>query len=171
MSKVTTPTYIVATREDHIAPWRSCYPGVHAFAGPTRFVLGASGHIAGIVNPPAADKYGYWTNTKLPKNPDPWLEGATQHPGSWWSDWDPWLARRAGRKARPASRARASSNRSRMRPAAMSRYARANTVRQAAGRCAAAADWSRWCFRERYRGLSPSRYHAALTLTERLARS
>ena len=98
LSKVTTPTYIVATREDHIAPWRSCYPGVHAFAGPTRFVLGASGHIAGIVNPPAANKYGYWTNTKLPKDPDRWLEGATQHPGSWWSDWGPWLARRAGRK-------------------------------------------------------------------------
>jgi polyhydroxyalkanoate synthase len=61
-------------------------------------VLGASGHIAGIVNPPAANKYGYWTNTKLPKGPDRWLEGATQHAGSWWSDWGPWLARRAGRQ-------------------------------------------------------------------------
>jgi polyhydroxyalkanoate synthase len=98
LSKVTAPTYIVATKEDHIAPWRSCYPGVHAFAGPSRFVLGASGHIAGIVNPPAANKYGYWTNTKLPKNPDQWLEGATQHLGSWWSDWGPWLARHGGKK-------------------------------------------------------------------------
>jgi poly[(R)-3-hydroxyalkanoate] polymerase subunit PhaC len=98
LSKVTTPTYIVATKEDHIAPWRSCYPGTNAFGGPSRFVLGASGHIAGIVNPPAANKYGYWTNTKLPSDPDKWLEGATQHPGSWWSDWGPWLARRAGRK-------------------------------------------------------------------------
>jgi polyhydroxyalkanoate synthase len=61
-------------------------------------VLGASGHIAGIVNPPAANKYGYCTNTKLLKDPDRWLEGAIQHPGSWWSDWGPWLARRAGRK-------------------------------------------------------------------------
>jgi polyhydroxyalkanoate synthase len=98
LSRVTTPTYIVATKEDHIAPWRSCYPGVHAFAGPSRFVLGASGHIAGIVNPPAANKYAYWTNAKLPKSPDKWLEGATQHPGSWWSDWGAWLARRAGKK-------------------------------------------------------------------------
>ena len=61
-------------------------------------MLGASGHIAGIVNPPAANKYGYWTNTKLPREPDQWLEGATQRPGSWWSDWAPWLARRASRK-------------------------------------------------------------------------
>jgi polyhydroxyalkanoate synthase subunit PhaC len=98
LSKVTTPTYVVATKEDHIAPWRSCYPGTNAFGGPSRFVLGASGHIAGIVNPPAANKYGYWTNTKLPKDPDKWLEGATQRPGSWWSDWGPWLARRAGKK-------------------------------------------------------------------------
>jgi poly[(R)-3-hydroxyalkanoate] polymerase subunit PhaC len=98
LSKVTTPTYVAATKEDHIAPWRSCYPGVHAFAGPTRFVLGASGHIAGIVNPPVANKYGYWINTKLPRDPDKWLEGATQRPGSWWSDWGPWLARRAGTK-------------------------------------------------------------------------
>jgi polyhydroxyalkanoate synthase len=98
LSRVRTPTYIVATREDHIAPWRSCYPGTQVFAGPRRFVLGASGHIAGIVNPPAANKYAYWTNAKLPKDPDAWLAGATQHPGSWWSDWGPWLARRAGSK-------------------------------------------------------------------------
>jgi polyhydroxyalkanoate synthase len=98
LSRVRTPTYIVATREDHIAPWRSCYPGTQVFAGPRRFVLGASGHIAGIVNPPAANKYAYWTNAKLPKDQDAWLEGATQHPGSWWSDWGPWLARHGGRK-------------------------------------------------------------------------
>jgi polyhydroxyalkanoate synthase len=98
LTKVKTPTYIVATKEDHIAPWRSCYPGTQVFAGPRRFVLGASGHIAGIVNPPAANKYAYWTNPKLPKDPDAWLAGATQHPGSWWSDWGPWLARHAGRK-------------------------------------------------------------------------
>ncbi|MGH6898806.1 MAG: PHA/PHB synthase family protein [Geminicoccaceae bacterium] len=98
LSKVTTPTYIVATREDHIAPWRSCYPGTAAFRGPSRFVLGASGHIAGIVNPPAANKYAYWTNPRLPKDPDAWLAGATQHAGSWWPDWGRWLARRAGKK-------------------------------------------------------------------------
>jgi polyhydroxyalkanoate synthase len=98
LSKVTTPTYIVATKEDHIAPWRSCYPGTRAFAGPTRFVLGASGHIAGIVNPPGANKYAYWANAKLPEDADAWLEDATQHAGSWWPDWGRWLARHGGKK-------------------------------------------------------------------------
>jgi polyhydroxyalkanoate synthase len=98
LSKVTTPTYIVATKEDHIAPWRSCYPGTRAFAGPTKFVLGTSGHIAGIVNAPAANKYAYWTNAKLPQDPAEWLEGATQHAGSWWPDWGRWLARHGGKK-------------------------------------------------------------------------
>ena len=69
LSKVTTPAYIVATKEDHIAPWRSCYPGTQVLAGPRRFVLGASGHIAGIVNPPAAGKYAYWTNTRPARGP------------------------------------------------------------------------------------------------------
>jgi polyhydroxyalkanoate synthase subunit PhaC len=98
LSSVRIPTYILATKEDHIAPWRSCYPGTQAFAGPRKFVLGASGHIAGIVNPPASNKYGYWSNPKLPKDPDRWLEGATFQEGSWWPDWSAWLARRAGRK-------------------------------------------------------------------------
>jgi polyhydroxyalkanoate synthase subunit PhaC len=98
LSKVTTPTYVVATKEDHIAPWRSCYPGTRAFAGPSKFVLGASGHIAGIVNPPAGGKYAFWTNPKLPEGADAWLEGATEHPGSWWPDWCRWLARHGGKK-------------------------------------------------------------------------
>ncbi len=98
LSRVETPVYIVATKEDHIAPWRSCYAGTQAFVGPRRFVLGASGHIAGIVNPPAAKKYGYWTNPELPPDPDAWLADATWHPGSWWTDWGLWLARRGGRK-------------------------------------------------------------------------
>ena len=98
LRKVRTPTYFLATRDDHIAPWRSCYPGTQAFKGPKRFVLGASGHIAGVVNPPAANKYGYWTNAKLPADPDAWLAGAEQHAGSWWPDWMAWLARRSGKK-------------------------------------------------------------------------
>jgi polyhydroxyalkanoate synthase subunit PhaC len=98
LSSVRVPTYILATKEDHIAPWKSCYPGSQAFSGPRKFVLGASGHIAGIVNPPAANKYGYWSNSKLPKNPDKWFEGATFREGSWWPDWSAWLERRAGKK-------------------------------------------------------------------------
>jgi polyhydroxyalkanoate synthase len=95
---VATPAYFLATRDDHIAPWRSCYPGSRAFAGPKRFVLGASGHIAGVVNPPVANKYGYWTNAKMPSDPDVWLAGAEQHAGSWWPDWMAWLSRRSGNK-------------------------------------------------------------------------
>jgi polyhydroxyalkanoate synthase subunit PhaC len=96
LRKIRTPTYLFATRDDHIAPWRSCYPGTRALKGPKRFVLGASGHIAGVVNPPAANKYGYWTNPKLPADPDAWLAGAAQHAGSWWPDWMAWLSRHSG---------------------------------------------------------------------------
>jgi polyhydroxyalkanoate synthase len=98
LGQVRTPVYLLATKEDHIAPWESCYPGSQAFAGPKRFVLGASGHIAGVVNPPAAGKYGYWTNPRLPADPERWLAGATWHEGSWWLDWTAWLARKGGRK-------------------------------------------------------------------------
>jgi polyhydroxyalkanoate synthase len=98
LSSVKTPVYLLATKEDHIAPWRSCYPGAQAFGGTKRFVLGASGHIAGIVNPPAANKYGFWTNQRLPKDPDKWFEGAKVAEGSWWNDWSAWLVRRAGKQ-------------------------------------------------------------------------
>ncbi|MGH8599939.1 MAG: PHA/PHB synthase family protein, partial [Burkholderiales bacterium] len=93
LSKVEVPTYFISTIEDHIAPWKATYAGARLFKGPVRFVLGGSGHIAGIVNPPAANKYCYWTHDKLPAQPDPWLKAATQHPGSWWADWAQWVAR------------------------------------------------------------------------------
>ena len=73
-------------------------PGAQLFPGKVRFVLGGSGHIAGIVNPPAANKYGYWTNDKLADTPQAWLDGATQHPGSWWTDWAQWVEPYAGDK-------------------------------------------------------------------------
>jgi polyhydroxyalkanoate synthase len=95
LGKVKTPVYIVSTKEDHIAPWASCYAGTQLFAGPRRFILGASGHIAGIINPPAVNKYGYWSNLRLPKDADKWLAGAKFHEGSWWPDWSAWLARKA----------------------------------------------------------------------------
>jgi polyhydroxyalkanoate synthase len=63
-----------------------------------RFVLGGSGHIAGIINPPAAKKYGFWTNDALASDPEAWLKGATQHAGSWWADWERWIAKHAGEK-------------------------------------------------------------------------
>jgi polyhydroxyalkanoate synthase len=93
LGKIKVPCYFISTIEDHIAPWKSTYMGARRFGGPTRFVLGGSGHIAGIVNPPAANKYGYWLNpaAKLADTADAWLEGAQQHPGSWWTDWQAWV--------------------------------------------------------------------------------
>ncbi|WP_269533934.1 alpha/beta hydrolase [Chitinimonas sp. BJYL2] len=88
---IDTPAYFISAREDHIAPWTSTYAGARLFGGKVRFVLGGSGHIAGIVNPPAANKYGYATNPDLPTTPDAWLAGSTAHEGSWWVDWDQWL--------------------------------------------------------------------------------
>jgi polyhydroxyalkanoate synthase len=93
LSRVKVPLYFVSTIEDHIAPWRATYAGAKLFPGPVRFVLGGSGHIAGIINPPAANKYHFLTNPELPGDPGKWLESAQQHPGSWWPDWVHWVAR------------------------------------------------------------------------------
>ncbi len=91
VTRVNTPSYFVSAMEDHIAPWKTTYAGAQVVAGERRFVLSGSGHIAGMINPPAAKKYGYWTNEKLAKTPEAWLEGAKQHEGSWWTDWMEWL--------------------------------------------------------------------------------
>jgi polyhydroxyalkanoate synthase len=96
LRKVEVPAYFLSTREDHIAPWKCTYTATQLFAGPRKFVLAMSGHIAGVVNPPAGGKYGYWTNAQLPPSPDAWLENATQHAGSWWTDWYGWLNTYAG---------------------------------------------------------------------------
>jgi polyhydroxyalkanoate synthase subunit PhaC len=91
LRKIKVPTYIISTREDHIAPWLATYKATQLYKGPIRFVLSASGHIAGVVNPPAGGKYCYWINDKTPADPNAWLEGAVQHEGSWWPDWDTWV--------------------------------------------------------------------------------
>ncbi|MEP7274737.1 MAG: class I poly(R)-hydroxyalkanoic acid synthase, partial [Betaproteobacteria bacterium] len=98
LSKVTVPAYFVSAMEDHIAPWKTTYAGPAILGGKSRFVLSGSGHIAGMVNPPAANKYGYWTNAARPEDPEAWLEGATQHPGSWWPDWLKWVGPHLGRE-------------------------------------------------------------------------
>ncbi len=99
--KIKTPCLVVATKEDHIAPWRSGYPSTQTFGGPVTFLLGGSGHIAGIINPPTRTKYGYWLNDDYPPDPDGWLEGATYTEGSWWPEWGKWLKRRAGKRVAP----------------------------------------------------------------------
>ncbi|HXR55445.1 MAG TPA: class I poly(R)-hydroxyalkanoic acid synthase [Casimicrobiaceae bacterium] len=91
LSKVDVPTYFVSAIEDHIAPWKTTYAGPGLMKGSGRFVLSGSGHIAGMINPPAANKYGYWTNETLADDADAWFAGATQHAGSWWTDWRAWI--------------------------------------------------------------------------------
>ena len=98
LTAVKTPSMFVSTAEDHIAPWLSTWAGAQHFSGPVRFVLGGSGHIAGIINPPEANKYGYrMTSTnKLPKNAESWAEKAVKHEGSWWPAWDKWAGKFKG---------------------------------------------------------------------------
>jgi polyhydroxyalkanoate synthase len=91
LSKITIPKYFLSCREDHIAPWKSTYKGAKNFGGDTRFVLAASGHIAGVVNPPEGGKYNHFTNKALPEDADEWLAGATEVAGSWWPDWQRWV--------------------------------------------------------------------------------
>jgi polyhydroxyalkanoate synthase len=99
---VKTPAYILSTRDDHIAPWKATYAATQLYQGTTRFVLGASGHIAGVINPPSANKYGYWSGKSLPADPDTWFEGADYQEGSWWVDWRKWVSRYNGGKKVPA---------------------------------------------------------------------
>lgn len=92
LSKIKTPCFVLATQEDHIAPWRSIYPSTQLFGGEVEFVLGGSGHIAGVINPPAErPKYGYRISTDCPPTPDEFLEQASRHEGSWWPHWAEWL--------------------------------------------------------------------------------
>jgi polyhydroxyalkanoate synthase len=104
LRKVKTPAYFISTAEDHIAPWKSTYLGARVLGGPVRFVLGGSGHIAGIVNPPAAKKYCYWTNDVLQTSAEEWQAEAQRREGSWWDDWQAWIAAQNGSE-RVAARA------------------------------------------------------------------
>ena len=92
MRKVKVPAYILSTREDHIAPWQSTYRTTQIFQGPVRFVLAASGHIAGVANPPESGKYSHWVSDERPEGPEAWFESATEMAGSWWPDWHRWVS-------------------------------------------------------------------------------
>jgi len=96
LSKVKTPLYFQASREDHIAPMNSVYRSARLFGGPVTYALAGSGHIAGVVNPPDARKYNHWTNDALPDTLAEWQAGAVEHPGSWWPHWAAWLHERSG---------------------------------------------------------------------------
>ncbi len=97
LGSIKAPAFVYASREDHIVPWESAYLSTALLKGPKRFVLGASGHIAGVINPPAKGKRSHWTNDALPAKAKDWLAGATEHPGSWWTDWAAWLKPHAGK--------------------------------------------------------------------------
>ena len=86
------PSFLLSTKEDHIAPWKSTYAATQIYKGPVKFVLAASGHIAGVVNPPSGGKYQYWTSDTIKAaSVADWLKGAIEHQGSWWPDWLQWL--------------------------------------------------------------------------------
>ena len=110
LSKVKVPIYLQSAKEDHIAPFRSVYKSTRLFGGPVRFIIAGSGHIAGVINPPSAKKYQYWTNDAAgagtdgkikgpyPATVEEWQAGTVEHPGSWWGDWDQWLSKLSGKK-------------------------------------------------------------------------
>lgn len=92
LRRVDMPAYVLATREDHIVPWKTAFASAHLLAGKIETVLAASGHIAGVINPAVKNRRHYWLNTEVTEDPERWLAGAATHPGSWWQHWSTWLA-------------------------------------------------------------------------------
>jgi polyhydroxyalkanoate synthase subunit PhaC len=97
LGRIDMPSYVLATQEDHIVPWRSAYQTTQLVGGKCRFVLGASGHIAGVINPASKNKRSWWSGGKQGPDADAWLAGARETPGSWWTDWQAWLAPKGGK--------------------------------------------------------------------------
>lgn len=97
LSKVKQPVYLYGSRDDHIVPIQGAYAATQVFTGKKRFVMGASGHIAGVINPLKKNKRSYWVNDELPPSYEQWLAGTTEHAGSWWADWRQWLKTQGGR--------------------------------------------------------------------------
>ena len=96
LGRIDIPTYIYGSREDHIVPWTAAYQSTGLLKGKRRFMLGASGHIAGVINPASKNKRSHWTNDKLPATAKAWFDTATEKPGSWWTDWAAWLKTQGG---------------------------------------------------------------------------
>ncbi|HTS84687.1 MAG TPA: class I poly(R)-hydroxyalkanoic acid synthase [Usitatibacter sp.] len=97
LKRIKLPAFVFSAREDHIVPWRGGYKSAKTLGGKVRFILGASGHIAGTINPASKNKRSYWVNDELPADPDQWLARAKEMPGSWWSVWSKWLKPYAGK--------------------------------------------------------------------------
>ena len=94
--RIDLPAYVYASREDHIVPWQTAYASTRLLTGKIDFVLAASGHIAGVINPAGRNRRNYWAGGTLPADPGQWLAAATARPGSWWSHWSAWLAGHGG---------------------------------------------------------------------------
>ncbi|MBV8627438.1 MAG: alpha/beta fold hydrolase, partial [Paraburkholderia sp.] len=107
LSRIDVPTFIYGSREDHIVPWQTAYASVPLLTGPVKFVLGASGHIAGVINPPKKNKRNYWIlkgdGKSLPHDAEEWFDEAEEVPGSWWPEWTEWLDQHGGKKVTPGS--------------------------------------------------------------------
>ena len=93
LNSTPTPVMVVSLKDDHVSAWEATYDGARLFGGDVRFLLGGSGHNAGVINPPSANKHGYWTNQNMPETAEAWMESATRNEGSWWPDWQGWLVR------------------------------------------------------------------------------
>jgi polyhydroxyalkanoate synthase len=96
LAKVDTPAMIISLKDDHVSAWQATYDGAKLLGGETHFLLGGSGHNAGVINPPAANKHGYWANARMPATAEAWMETAIRHEGSWWPEWQQWLVRDGG---------------------------------------------------------------------------
>jgi polyhydroxyalkanoate synthase len=106
LGKVDLPLFVLATREDHIVPWRSAYRTLGLTGGDDKtFVLGASGHIAGVINPAAKKRRSHWTGTPYPADPEQWFSKATEHQGSWWPRWSQWLGKQGGASRKAPAKA------------------------------------------------------------------
>ena len=104
LGKISVPAYVLATREDHIVPWRTAYRTTQLLGGEMRFVLGASGHVAGIINPASKNKRSHWIGAKLAADPEEWLADGNEKPGSWWTDWSTWIEGFGGERVKAHAR-------------------------------------------------------------------
>jgi polyhydroxyalkanoate synthase len=97
---IGAPAMVISLKDDHVSAWQATYDGARLLGPDARFLLGGSGHNAGVINPPSANKHGYWTNEKMPATAEQWLETATRHEGSWWPEWQAWLVRDGGERVK-----------------------------------------------------------------------
>ena len=125
LGKIDMPSYVLATQEDHIVPWISAYRSTQLLGGESQFVLGASGHIAGVINPPSKNKRSYWMNGETGEDTDRWLATAESMPGSWWPNWSQWLKPKAGEQV--AARTQLGSDRYQVIEPAPGRYVKARS--------------------------------------------